>query len=163
MKRFLSHGFMIFAGVLGVASTAMQAEQDVTKTNKKSDLRESILRRFLERKHCPAQDYAGQFVAEADNYGLDWRLLPSLSVVESGGGRTARGNNLFGWDNGKSRFASIGEAIHYVAFALSNGKSYRGKDVRGKLAAYNTRIDYQAMVLAIMRQISPSVEPEPVS
>lgn len=162
MKRFLSHGFMIMAGVLGVASASVQADQDVTK-KAKSDRRETILRRFLQKNHCPDQEYAWQFVAEADNYGLDWRLLPSLSLVETGGGRTARGNNLFGWDNGKSTFNSIGEAIHHVAFALAHGRSYRGKDLRGKLLAYNTRTDYSAAVLSVMRQISPSPELEPAS
>jgi hypothetical protein len=45
-----------------------------------------------------------------------------------------------------------------VASALSRGKSYRGKDVPAKLAAYNHRPDYPAKVLDLMRQISPTPE-----
>jgi len=156
LKRFFPFG-LIFAGVLGVATAAVQA-QDITKNHKKSGLREALLRKFLRQNHCPDQAYADVFVAEADAHGIDWRLLPSISVVESGGGRTARGNNLFGWANGETTFNSIGEAIHYVASALSRGKSYRGKDIEGKLAAYNHNPDYKTMVMDLMRQISPTPE-----
>jgi hypothetical protein len=154
MKRFLPSGFMIFAGVLGIA-TSIHSDQDVTKNRKKFDLREAILRKFLRDKQCPDQEFAEVFIAEADAHGLDWRLLPSLALIESGGGRAARGNNLFGWANGKQTFNTIGEAIHTVASTLAHGKAYRGKDVGGKLATYNQDTDYPAMVLAIMRQISP--------
>jgi hypothetical protein len=158
MKRFLPSGIMIFAGVLGIAAAAVHTDQDVTKNRKKFDLRESILRKFLEDKKCPDQDYAEVFVAEADAHNLDWRLLPSLALVESGGGRTSHGNNLFGWANGKIAFTSIGDAIHTVASTLAHGRAYRGKDLTAKLATYNRGTDYPAMVLEIMRQISPQVQ-----
>jgi hypothetical protein len=160
MKRFLPQGFMVFAGVLGIAAAAVHSDQDVTKTRKKFDLREVILRKFLKEKHCPDQAYTEFFITEADANGLDWRLLPSLALLETGGGRVLKGNNLFGWANGKQTFTSIGEAIHTVASALSHGKAYRGKDLGGKLAAYNQGTDYTAMVLDIMRQISPRTAAE---
>lgn len=158
MKRFLHSGLIVCAGFLGAATAAVHSDQDVTKNEKKFDLRETILRRFLQAKHCPDQAYAELFVAEADAHNLDWRLLPSLALVESGGGRTARGNNLFGWANGKHSFSSIGDAIHTVAIALGHGKAYRNKDVAGKLRTYNHGLNYQAMVMDIMRQISPQRE-----
>jgi hypothetical protein len=154
MKRFLPSGLMIFAGVLGIAAAAANADQDVTKIRKKFDLREALLRRFFNEKHCPAELYAGVFVSEADAYDLDWRLLPSLSFVESGGGKHAPNNNLFGWANGRMAFDSVSEAIHQVATTLSLGKAYRGKDLEAKLLTYNPRTDYKAMVKEIMRQIS---------
>jgi hypothetical protein len=155
MKRFLPSGFMIFAGVLGIAAASVQTDQDVTKNRKKFDLRETMLRKFLTDNHCPDREFTELFIAEADAHDLDWRLLPSLALVESGGGRAARGNNIFGWANGKSTFISIGEAIHHVARALSLGQAYRGKDLDGKLAAFNHGTDYRAMVRDIMNQISP--------
>jgi hypothetical protein len=161
MKRFLPSGIMIFAGVLGIAAATAQAEQDVTKTSKKFDLRETILRRFLRDHHCPDASYAPVFVKEADTHRLDWRLLPSLSFVESGGGKHARGNNLFGWANGRWTFDSIGEAIHHVAEVLSYGRAYRGKTLEAKLATYNHNIDYKTMVLRVMRQISATPDLEP--
>jgi hypothetical protein len=159
MKRFLSSGFMICAGVLGIAAAAVHTDQDITKVRKKFDLRETVLRKFLKEKHCPDQEYTELFLSEADAHNLDWRLLPSLAIVESGGGRTSRDNNIFGWANGKQRFNSISEAIHTVAATLASGRPYRGKDTAGKLLAYNSeRTDYSAMVLSIMRQISPTPE-----
>jgi hypothetical protein len=160
MKRFLPSGFMIFAGVLGIAAASVQTDQDVTKNRKKFDLREAILRKFLRDKHCPDQEFTELFIAEADAYGLDWRLLPSLALVETGGGRVAKGNNIFGWANGKSTFTSIGEAMHHVARALSLGQAYRGKSLDGKLAAFNQGTDYGAMVRDIMNQISPRARVE---
>lgn len=160
MKRFLPSGFMIFAGVLGIAAASVQTDQDATKNRKKFDLREAILRKFLRDKHCPVQEYTELFIAEADAHELDWRLLPSLALVESGGGRAAKGNNIFGWSNGKSTFTSIGEAIHHVASALSLGQAYRGKSLDGKLATFNHGTDYAAMVRDIMNQISPRPQVE---
>ena len=154
MKRLLPQGLMIFAGVLGIAAT-VHSDQDVTKSRRKFDLRETILRKFLREKHCPAQEFSEMFIAEADAHGLDWRLLPSLAFVETGAGKTQRGNNLFGWANGNQKFTSIGDAIHTVAATLAYGKAYRGKDTMGKLEAYNQGPDYKAVVLQIMRQISP--------
>jgi len=158
MKRFLQSGVVIFAGVLGIASATMQAEQDVTKLRKKFDLREAILRKFFKDNHCPAENFAGVFVAEADAHGLDWRLLPSLSIVESGGGKHAPGNNLFGWANGKTTFDSFTSAIHHVASFLEVGKPYKGKDLDGKLLTFNHRPDYNARVTGLMRQIAPNQE-----
>ena len=158
MKRFLPSGIMLFAGVLGIAAAATHTDQDITKIRKKFDLRETVLRKFFRDKHCPAQDYTEVFLAEADAHNLDWRLLPSLAFVESGGGRTSKGNNLFGWGNGKQTFSSISEAIHTVATSLASGRVYRGKDTAEKLATYNKHSEYPAMVMGIMRQIAPNPE-----
>lgn len=160
MKRFLPQGFMIVAGVLGIAAT-VHSDQDTTKSRRKFDLREAILRKFLKEKHCPMQEFSELFIAEADAHGLDWRLLPSLAFVETGAGKTQRGNNLFGWANGKQTFTSIGDAIHTVATTLASGKAYRGKDTIGKLDAYNQGPDYRAVVLQIMRQIYPRQQVQP--
>jgi hypothetical protein len=160
MKRFLHSGVVIFAGVLGIASATMQADQDVTKIRKKFDLRAAILRKFFRENHSPAENYAGVFVEEADAHGLDWRLLPSLSMIETGGGKHAPGNNLFGWANGKSTFDSFTAAIHHVATFLEIGKPYKGKDLDGKLMTYNKRPEYRSLITGVMRQISPNAQLE---
>jgi len=160
MKRFFQSGLVIAAGVLGVAAatasaTDIEKTQDVTKNRKKFDLREAVLRRFFKDHKCPAESFAAVFVAEADAHGLDWRLLPSLAFVETGGGKQARGNNLFGWANGKTRFGSISEAIHEVAHALSDGTYYRNKDLIAKLRVYNKNRGYQELVTGVMERIAP--------
>lgn len=158
MNRKLKTGVAVaIAGVFGMAAgSAHPAKSDVTGREAKSDPRGAILRKFLLDNQCPEQDYAEMFVAEADTHGLDWRLLPAISVVESGGGREAHRNNYFGWDNGRIGFRSVGEAIHQVARGLSEGRSYRGKATPGKLAAYNRETEgYAATVRAVMRRIAP--------
>jgi len=147
---------MIFAGVLGIATATAPPDQDVTKIRKKFDMREAILRKFFKQNRAPVEPYAGVFVREADNYNLDWRLLPSLSMIESGGGKYARNNNLFGWANGEWAFPSISEAVHHVALTLSIGKAYRGKDLEAKLWTYNHRSEYKTAVFSIMQKIYPS-------
>src|SRR5207248_7451405 len=92
----------------------------------------------------------------ADMNHLDWRLLPSISIVESGGGREARNNNLFGWNGGKAMFVSIRAAIHEVGGRLGNSKLYRNKDVDGILRVYNPRASYSGIVKSVMRRISPT-------
>jgi hypothetical protein len=159
MKRFIQSGIVIAAGVMGIAAATMQAE-DATKTPRKFDLRETILRKFFKENHCPAASYADLFIREADEHSLDWRLLPSLSMVETGGGRTAPGNNLFGWANGKTTFDSISTAIHHVATFLEIGKPYKGKDLNAKLFTYNHRPGFKDTVTDWMRQIAPSSELE---
>jgi len=164
MKLFQS-GLVIVAGFLGAAAAAGHADIDITKAHPKNDVRKTdvrvgLLRRFLKEKEAPAARYAETFVLEADTHGLDWRLLPSLAFVESGGGKHCRLNNLFGWDNGSSTFSSVTAAIHQVAQSLAEGRSYRGKSTQGKLEAYNESPEYKSLVTGVMRRISPRILPE---
>lgn len=159
MKHYIQHGLVLMAGVLGVAGATGYADQNPTATHR-PDSRGSILSRFLREAGTPIADYAETFIAEADAHHLDWRLLPSLAIIESGGGQKNRRNNLFGWNNGASHFASATEAIHHVAEALAEARPYKGKDLRGKLAAYNSSPDYLQHVMRVMRRISPVPMPD---
>lgn len=149
----------VAAGTLAAFQAAGELERDVSKAFHPSDARETELRRFLHRCDCPAEGSSGVFIAEADQHHLDWRLLPSLAFLESTGGKFALHNNLFGWGNGSTRFATRREAIHRVAQALAEAPGYRGKDLRGKLWTFNKSDQYRRMVLSIMRQISPGTRP----
>jgi hypothetical protein len=160
MRRFFHPGVIAFAGVIGIAAGSVQVEQNIPKSIRKPDLRGTILRKFMKEKEFPTQDFAEVFVAEADQHGLDWRLLPSLAFVESGGGKRSKGNNIFGWNNGLNSFASINQAIHEVATALSIARPYQGKSLLAKLATYNQNVDYAPLVLQVMRQIYPQVQVE---
>jgi hypothetical protein len=154
MKHYIQSGIVIVAGFLGAAAATGYADHDPA-TDRKPDVRESVLRKFLQEASSPVESYAATFIAEADSHHLDWRLLPSLAIVESGAGQRERRNNIFGWANGASRFSSVTEAIHHVAEALAESRPYRGKDLRGKLAAYNPTPGYLRVVTGVMRRISP--------
>src|ERR1041384_5421 len=102
MIRLLSGGLFVFAGMVSIPSAV--APQGPREPDYRRDPRFEILTSFFQKWNCPAMHYARQFLAAADRYDLDWRLLPSLSFIESSGGKVAKNNNFFGWDSGKAQF-----------------------------------------------------------
>lgn len=132
------------------------------KPSKPIDPRIERLVRYFTRLHCPVVPLASDFVRAADANQLDWRLLPGISVVESGGGKAYRNNNIFGWDNGAHPFVSVRSGIHEVAYRLGRSPLYRNRDSVGKLRVYNTDAAYGRAVLQVMSQISPTVVARPL-
>ncbi|MGC8793029.1 MAG: hypothetical protein ACP5U2_06525 [Bryobacteraceae bacterium] len=118
------------------------------------DPRLERLRSFFEAYRCPAAPYAREFLLAADLHGLDWRLLPSIAFVETGAGKTAQGNNLFGWDSGRTEFASVPHAIHWVAWRLATSRLYADKDLGALLRTYNPRPRYPRVVNSIMTRLA---------
>jgi len=45
----------------------------------------------------PLEPYADLMVATAAEFGVDWRLMPIIAVLESNGGVAACGGNAWGW------------------------------------------------------------------
>ena len=146
---------IICAGLL-VVPTATSFAQEASQSVYRNDARLTRLRAFFQDAHSPLLRLAEDFLAAADLQGLDWRLLPSISMVETGCGRTAVGNNIFGWDSGRKRFVSFREAIQRVASRLGESKLYRGKDLSHVLATYNSRPQYAALVKSVMTQLGPA-------
>jgi hypothetical protein len=119
-----------------------------------SDPRLAPLRQFFARAECPAAEYAAEFLIVADEFALDWRLLPSLSFVESTGGKASLHNNLFGWDSGRARFASPEAAIFSVGSHLAQYTMYKSKSLDQVLATYNPDQGYGQKVKGVMRRIA---------
>lgn len=117
------------------------------------DNREECIRKFFERYNSPAAKYANLFVVVADENDLDWTLLPTLALIESGGGKMQRHNNIFGWDSGKARFASVEDAIRRVGRALTKGP-YQNKTTISKLHVYNTHSSYARLATKLMKRIA---------
>ncbi len=122
-----------------------------------ADGRTEAVQSFLESYKCDVTDLAHDFVLAAELNKIDYRLLPVLAVVETGCGRAARKNNLFGWANGRKPFGSFRQSIHFVAQRLRVAPHYAGKTVPEKLKVYNRRVAFQRKVLAMMQAM-----PEPV-
>jgi hypothetical protein len=121
----------------------------------KIDPRVARLNDYLGDKSFPVKLYSEDFVRAADANALDWRLLPSISIIESTGGKHFKNNNVLGWANGDKRFGSVRHGIYRVAHQLTHGRPYRGKDLSGKLAAYNSNPEYRQKVLRVMNHIGP--------
>lgn len=120
------------------------------------DPRPARLRKFLASLRCPVSFMAEDFVHAADDNHLDWRLLPSISVIESGGGKAYRNNNIFGWRNGVQPFPTLRAGLNLVAFKLGKSQLYRNLDVLGILHYYNPDPTYPGKVVEVMNRISPA-------
>lgn len=160
MTRSFSRGLVVAAGLLAVPALADPDPVHV-KMIPRADARWILIRQFFLKNNSPAHEYARDFLIAADQNGLDWRLLPSLSLVESGGGKEARNNNIFGWGNCKVRFRTTREGIYQVASRLKNSYLYKGKGSLDEvLWTYNPRKEYVRQVIAVMNRLGPS-EPLP--
>lgn len=123
------------------------------------DPRATRLRTFFSKLHCPVIDMAEDFIRAADENHLDWRLLPSISVIESSGGKVYINNNIFGWGiGGPLPFPSIRAGLNLVAYKLGNSSLYKNRDVLGKLRLYNPDGRYPYRVISVMKRISPVVD-----
>ncbi len=91
------------------------------------DPRIVAMRKFLDDYHSPMAPYAKTLVDEADQYGLDWRLVASISGVESAFGNLIPylSNNGWGWRGGPngaySLFTSWNDGIMTVTSRLAVG------------------------------------------
>jgi hypothetical protein len=125
------------------------------------DPRAVRLRRFLSKLHCPVAVMSEDFVQAADDNQLDWRLLPSIAVIESSGGKAYKNNNIFGWRNGDEAFPTIRAGLNHVAYKLGRSPLYRSRNSLAKLRLYNPNEEYPGNVMAVMNRISPSANARP--
>jgi hypothetical protein len=94
-----------------------------------SDPRILAMHKFLYDYQSPMIKHAETFVTEADKYGLDWRLIVSISGVESAfGNLIPKGsNNGWGWrgrnpdERGWSVFETWDEAIIHITERMAEG------------------------------------------
>ena len=150
---------IVFAGLF-VVPAAVSVRQGVAGDTQKVivdqyDPRLARLQQFFAERACPLGEVASEFLVAADRNDLDWRLLPSISIVESSGGKDFRNNNVFGWDSCRESFPSVEAGIHFVASRLANSKLYKDKDLDGKLSTYNPLPDYPHRVRAVMQTLEP--------
>jgi hypothetical protein len=152
----------VMAGLLSVPMvTAVDREipAPVRRSDPQADTRLLKLQKFF--RNCPLRDASVDFIEAADRYDLDWRLLPSISLIESGGGRAFKNNNVLGWDSGNRRFGSVRAGIHAVAARIATSVLYRDKGLDEVLATYNPDPAYAARVKSVMQEIgSPAAGPE---
>ena len=153
MRKLLSSGLAMIAGVVSLpAPGSLQREQKAPV----ADHRLARLQAFFGKSDCPAKAYSDDFLDAADRYDLDWRLLPSISYVESTGGKSAKNNNMFGWNSGRAIFRTARQGIHEVGYRLTHSHLYRSKNIDQLLATYNPSSEYAQKVKSVMAQIAPA-------
>ncbi len=94
------------------------------------DYREIKLRNFFSRYRSPLAEFAADFVAAADKYGLDYKLVPAITGVESSFGLEIPINsyNAYGWNAGNWYFDNWKSSIYDVSSALR--ENYLNKGAR---------------------------------
>lgn len=122
---------------------------------------------YFERYDMPAAEYAHAFVMYADQYGIDWTLVPAIAFLESTGFKNSCSSvkhSGLGWGSCKISFSSYEESIRVVSMNLGGhnektAKFYSGKTSEGILDAYNPKYvqgisrNYHGNALAIMQEI----------
>ncbi len=95
------------------------------EANNVIDSRVQILKAYLLRRNSPMAENAKDFVAYADQYNLDWKLVAAIAGVESSYGLAIPYNsyNAWGWgvygDN-VIRFTSWKEGIYTISEGIRN-------------------------------------------
>ncbi len=123
--------------------------------------REEKLRNFFSKYNSPLADSAETFVAIADKYNIDYRLLPAISGVESTFCRNIiQGTyNCYGWGiygNNVIYFDSFDDGIQKVGQGIYEGYVTKGADSVEKIAPIynpNTPWHWSGKVRFFMNQI----------
>ena len=133
MKKSLLIIFGFLVLIFASAQSAMASYTPGTSAKllsevvvKKHDHRAQILEAYLNDYGSPLAPHANTFVETADKYNLDWRLVVSISGLESGYGKhqPLGSHNGWGWgyNNGTVKhFASWDEAIEEISRGLREG------------------------------------------
>ena len=119
----------VYAGEYDLGSSLDQSSISGRTRFLTLDPRILAMNKFLSDYQSPMAQHAEVFIIEADRYGLDWRLIASISGVESAfGNLIPRGShNGWGWrgrnrnDAGWSMFESWEEAITHITERMALG------------------------------------------
>lgn len=101
-----------------------------------TDYRVLMLKEFFDRYNSPLSNHAQSFIIQADNYSLDWRLVPAITGVESTFGKRIPQNsyNAYGWANGAYYFDSWDQSISVVSKTLKEKYIENGADSLNEIA-----------------------------
>jgi hypothetical protein len=155
--RVLAKSAVLLVGLVAI-QTAIGIGQQIAVPSYEHDPRAAALRGFFAALNSPASDWTEDFLLAADRHGLDWRLLPSIAILESGGGRESMNNNILGWDSCRRSFPSVRAGIHTVADQLASSRLYRNKDLDRMLRLYNPNTAYPAKVRRLMARLASRLE-----
>jgi hypothetical protein len=118
---------------------------------------------FFAAYNAPLEGYGMKFVTEAEENGIDYRLLPAIAMRESTGGKHACKrvpNSVFGYGSCKISFESIDKSIEVVAASLGGNNPttahhYDNKTTLQILKKYNSVIpSYTSEIVKLMKKIN---------
>lgn len=150
MKKLRLINLIVLPLTLISSTSAPAVEAGITEPKNMEYLIESkevdragVLKNFFEKYNSPLKENANKFVEVADQYGLDYRFLPSISCVESGCAKALIENsyNPFGWGVYGTQyiaFKSYDEAIEIVGDGLYKNYISKGFDTLEEIAPIYT-------------------------
>jgi len=152
---------IIIISLLGLSTKVINNKLKITDsffTTKEEvviDNRANIIDEYFKSRNMPLAGYGSMMIEVADKNGLDWRLLPAISIRETSGGKHMCKTNPFGWGSCKIGFKSVEEAIETVGYKLANLPVYKGTTTEDKLYHYNGTVltSYPQEVISIMNSI----------
>ncbi len=115
-----------------VAYAALPTSQNILSANiTQGDGRIERIRQFLASYNSPLEPYAERIVNDADKYGIDYRLIVSIAMQESGLCRHIPVNSYNCWGFGiygttVKHFANYQEGIDTVTRTLATRYKARG-------------------------------------
>lgn len=135
-----SHTFIKTSSVLNNQNREQEYDYKISsiKVNRKQALEE-----FFNSYNSPLAQNAQTFIDVADKYGLDYRLLPAISCMESTCAKfyIEGSYNPFGWGiygNNSIGFSSFDEAIETVGEGIYTGYVVKGADEPHEIAPIYT-------------------------
>ena len=110
------------------SSSGERSAVQVEEVHAKEDKRVGALEDYFTSYQSPLAESAATFVEVADQYEMDWTLLPAIASQESGFGKktpSCAPYNPFGWTSTTSpcgfwRFESFDDSIRSVAEKIDN-------------------------------------------
>ncbi len=95
---------------------------------KEKELKVLRLQKYLLKHKSPMADNAQDFVDAAEQYNLDWKLVPAIAGVESTFGKHLIPGtyNAYGWGGGRIRFDSWRDGIYTISHGLAEKYVARG-------------------------------------
>lgn len=147
----------------GVIVTPLITPEEEIIRNERAEKIDALLAKY----NSPLVGYGRKFVDEAEKNGIDWRLVVSISGIESTFARHSckkATNSFLGYGSCKMNFRSADEAIEKVSASLGGNNPntahhYDGKTTAQILRKYNSVIPtYPQKVMKIMNMIDSTEE-----
>ncbi len=141
------------------ASSAVLARNE--NFDARNDMRAKALENVFKKYNSPLVSEAKAYVELADKHGIDWKLLPAISGLESSFGVHLMPNsyNAYGWGGGHIYFESWSDGIDKILASLKKNYYNRGADTVYEIAPiYAESKTWAPRVTSFMNMIESELE-----
>ncbi len=133
-KLLLITAVMLIAGLMPSRVHAAGVSHESARliaahsSNAGIDARAEALRNVFKKHNSPLDVESEHFIRYADAYGVDWKLLPAISGLESSFGvhLLSGSHNAYGWGGGTIYFKTWEDGIATIDQALRENYINRG-------------------------------------